>query len=263
MFTRIWAMSDLHGSFRPIEAFWNRNKDNINFSRETDCIILLGDVGANYFFNYRDRNFKQRLGKYPFTYFCIRGNHEERVTNVVLKDEENWEQEIFFSSIVWVEKQYPYIKYAEDYPMKYYINEYKTLVIPGAYSVDKYHRIQNNLSWFKGEQLTKEEMDFGRVMVQNEKEVDLILSHTCPIIYEPTDLFLPFVDQSTVDRTMERYLGEIECQIDYKLWLWGHFHAYRVYPKHNNRQCVMLSAGEEAINILDWLTAPDEIHQRY
>ena len=77
MFKRIWACGDLHGTHHPIENFWLRNKYDINFSKETDCIILLGDVGANYFFNHIDNNFKKKLEKYPFTYFCIRGNHEE------------------------------------------------------------------------------------------------------------------------------------------------------------------------------------------
>ena len=89
------------------------------------------------------------------------------------------------------------------------------------------------------------------------------MSHTCPLAFEPTDLFLPVVDQSTVDKNMERYLGLIEYKLDYKLWLWGHFHAYRVYPQYQNRQCVMLSAGREVINVLDWLNNPGEIQKEW
>ena len=62
---------------------------------------------------------------------------------------------------------------------------------------------------------------------------------------------------------MERYLGEIEYKINYKLWLWGHFHDYRVYPRYQNSQCIMLSAGQEAINIQEWLEKPEEIHTKY
>lgn len=263
MFQRIWAMADIHGSYLPIENFWRRNKDNINFSPETDCIILLGDVGANYFFNKRDKEFKKKLMHYPFTYFCIRGNHEARASVCATKDPDHWSMENFFSGSVWVENKYPNIKYAMDCPFIYNIKGYKTLIIPGAYSVDKHYRIQRGWPWFEDEQLTQEEMNLGKEIIKRNPAFDLILSHTCPIIYEPTDLFLSVVDQSLVDKTMERYLGEIEYNITYKLWLWGHFHDYRIYPKYENNQCIMLSAGQEAINVQEWLEKPEEIHIKY
>ena len=41
--------------------------------------------------------------------------------------------------------------------------------------------------------MTEEEMNIGRKLVMENPSVDLVLSHTCPCIYEPTDLFLPFI----------------------------------------------------------------------
>ena len=263
MFDRIYAIGDIHGSYLPVENFWRRNKDNINFSPETDCIILLGDVGANYYLNKRDKDFKKKLMCYPFTYFCIRGNHEARASVCAKNDLDNWHMERFFEGSVWVENNYPNIKYAMDYPYLYEINRYSTLVIPGAYSVDKYYRLEHGWSWFENEQLTQEEMDLGRRIIERVPAIDLILSHTCPIVCEPTDLFLSVINQSLVDKTMERYLGEIEYNTDYKLWLWGHFHSYRVYPRYQNSQCIMLSAGDEAINIQEWLDDPKNIHKKY
>lgn len=67
--------------------------------------------------------------------------------------------------------------------------------------------------------------------------VDIVLSHTCPICYEPTDLFLSFVDQSMVEKDMERYLGQIEYQLDYSVHLWGHYHQYREYPREIGVPC--------------------------
>lgn len=67
-----------------------------------------------------------------------------------------------------------------------------------------------------------------------------MLSHTCPIIFEPTDLFLSVVDQATVDKSMERYLGEIEYKLDYEAWLWGHYHQFRDYPRTDGRKRLML-----------------------
>ena len=250
MFKRIWFCGDIHGSHLPIENFFRRNKDNIDFSPETDLIILLGDAGLNYFRNYRDINVKKKLSKYPFTYFCIRGNHEMRASACINEDPVLWTTEVeTFQGPVWIEKRFPNIVYAIDCPCIYYFIEgYKTLVIPGAYSVDKYYRLRNGWSWFEDEQLNPAEMELGRKLIELNPAVDLVLSHTCPSTYIPTDLFLPMIDQSTVDRTMERYLGEVEYKLDYKYWLWGHYHAFRRYPVgEDGRQRIMLSAGQEMI----------------
>ena len=82
-------------------------------------------------------------------------------------------------------------------------------------------------------------MAAGVTLAQSDS-YDLVLSHTCPIIYEPTDLFLSVVDQSTVDKTTERWLGGIEYNLNYKLWAFGHFHSLRVYPEYQGKQMLML-----------------------
>ena len=151
---------------------------------------------------------------------------------------------MFLGGIVWVENDFPYIKYANDCPQPYQIGDYKTMVFPGAYSVDKHYRLMMGYSWFKDELPTEEEMEIGRDYVKDLKTVDLVLSHTCPCAWEPTDLFLKGLDQSTVDKTMERYLGEIEFILDYKAWLWGHYHAYRDYPRIDGRRRTMLYSQE-------------------
>ena len=62
-------------------------------------------------------------------------------------------------------------------------------------------------------------------------------------MYEPTDLFIKGVDQTLVDKSMERYLGEIEYDLDYDAWFWGHYHANRDYPRTDNRIRTMLGEG--------------------
>ena len=261
---RIWVIGDLHGSYLPVENFWRRNKNNITFSQDIDILICLGDFGGNFFFNKRDKDFKKKLKNYNLTYFVIRGNHEQRPSICAKNDPESWHTEKFFENTVYVENDFPYIKYALDEPAIYNIDNYKTLIIPGAYSVDKYYRLANHWTWFENEQLSEEEILIGRrILQENDYKFDLILSHTCPIAYEPTDLFLSQVDQSLVDKTMERYLGEIEFTTEYKLWLWGHFHSYRVYPRYQEKQCIMLSDGQEVINLKEWLENPETIHLSY
>jgi 3-oxoacid CoA-transferase subunit A len=237
--TRIFALGDIHGDFKPVRAFHSHITQLVP-KEDKIVLIFLGDFGGNYFFNHRDEEFKQKLGTYNMEYFVIRGNHEERPSICMENNPDAWHMEIYFGNLVYVENNYPYIKYALDHPTAYLINKHLTFVIPGAYSVDKLHRLRNGMSWFENEQLTPLEMMRGRFLAENLEKCDIILSHTCPICYEPTDLFLSQVDQSTVDKTMERYLGEIETKLDYKLWCFGHFHALRVYPEWEHHQLVML-----------------------
>lgn len=236
---RIFAIGDVHGDFKPIRAFNDWAKANVS-TNDKVILICLGDFGANYFFNHRDEEFKKKLGTYNLEYFVIRGNHEDRPENCAAANPDAWTTEYYLGNNVWVEKAYPYIKYALDHPTAYRINKHLTFVIPGAYSVDKFHRINSGMSWFKDEQLTDIEMLRAGFLAENLKECDIILSHTCPIIYEPTDLFLSVVDQSMVDKRMERFLGTIENKLQYKLWLWGHYHATRIYPEFDNTDRVML-----------------------
>ena len=43
-----------------------------------------------------------------------------------------------------------------------------------------------------------------------------------------------------VDKTTERWLGQIEFNLDYKLWMWGHFHKNRIYPNIAGKEKIML-----------------------
>ena len=75
---RIYLMGDIHGSHIPIENFFRRIKNNLSEDRENNILILLGDTGLNYYLDGRDNKIKKKLQKFPFTYFVIRGNHEQR-----------------------------------------------------------------------------------------------------------------------------------------------------------------------------------------
>ena len=243
--SKILMCGDLHGNWKPIRDLYETMLKKQPLTKN-DVLIILGDFSANFFFNHRDAEYKKKLGKYKITYFIIRGNHEERPSICMNKNPNAWHMEEFWGNQVYVENDYPYIKYALDMPAKYEIptaqgDPIKTLVLPGAYSVDKYYRLQHGMTWFKNEQLTQQEMWDGTELASKAKW-DLILSHTCPIAWEPTDLFLSQIDQSTVDSTMERWLGNIEYKTDYTLWCFGHFHQTRIYPKdwENNRQSLML-----------------------
>ena len=81
--------------------------------------------------------------------------------------------------------------------------------------------------WFKDEQLTAAEIGdiWDKVL---GRHYDFILTHTCPLSWEPTDLFLGGIDQSRVDKFMETFLDDIKDRCSWSIWLFGHYHADRL-----------------------------------
>ena len=205
----IYITGDTHRDFKILY--------NLDLSKE-DMLIILGDAGINYFLNEDDKLQKKYLNNIGIKLFCIRGNHEERPENI------NTYQEIeMFDGKVFIEEDYPNLIFAKDGEI-YNIDGNKVLVIGGAYSIDKNFRIIYGYGWFKDEQLTEKEMDkiFKKVVGEH---FDIVLSHTCPYKYEPREVFLDFINQADVDKTMEHFLDKIEENITYDKWYCGHYHT--------------------------------------
>lgn len=127
---------------------------------------------------------------------------------------------------VWIEEEFPRIRYFCEWG-HYTINGLRTLVVGGAYSVDKYYRLAQGWKWFESEQLTELEMDACLRNTRME-HFDLVLTHTCPYSWRPTDLFLRGIDQSKVDNTMEIWMEKLKEEMDWGIWLYGHYHTDRL-----------------------------------
>ena len=69
----VYYTGDIHGNAKAIVAFAQYFE-----LTESDTIVILGDVGANYYGNRRDRYCKDALARIKPTVFCIHGNHERR-----------------------------------------------------------------------------------------------------------------------------------------------------------------------------------------
>lgn len=200
-----------------------------SYKPEETAVIILGDAGINFYLNKTDKREKEKIQKSGFTVYCVRGNHEERPENIP-------GMEIIYDTRihgeVYFEEEYPNILYFKD-GGNYIINGLRVLVIGGAYSVDKFYRLARFpkdakwTGWFKDEQLTKEEMQSISNRYRGER-FDLVLSHTCPYSWRPTDLFLSGLDQSTVDNSMEQWLEGFRKKISYNIWLFGHYHDDRL-----------------------------------
>lgn len=224
---------DCHG--RVIERLADISPDYI--PAET-ALVILGDAGINFYLNKTDEKLKKAIEDSGFIVYCVRGNHEERPENLPVV---SYWYDPDVASYVIIEEKYPNIRYLQDGHV-YTMNGNNVLVLGGAYSVDKWYRLRRfgiffeedpdytnskKTGWFPEEQLYDWEMeDFEKYHFG--KEYDIILSHTCPRAYEPIDLFLPGLDQSKIDKTMEDWLDKVKIKVKHKLWLFGHFHADRV-----------------------------------
>ena len=185
-----------------------------------DVLIILGDAGINYFLDESDQALKEELSRLPVTLLCVHGNHEERPEEIGTYEERPWR-----GGVVWVEPEFPTLLFAKDGEI-YDLDGQKTLVIGGAYSVDKFSRLRGGAPWFPSEQPDEETK--RRVEARLEKagwRVDCVLSHTVPLPYMPRHAFLPGIDQRMVDRSTEEWLDDIERRLTYQRWYAGHYHV--------------------------------------
>lgn len=214
------------------------NLGKTDYPPEETAIIILGDAGLNFYLNKTDIKNKKNINALGYRIYCLRGNHEQRPEKVAgihpYMDED-------VNGLVLKETEYDNIRYLMD-GGKYNISGLRTVCIGGAYSVDKWYRLNRagvhskldpdylnskKTGWFPDEQLTEEEMSQIENSVKG-KIFDLVLTHTCPISWEPTDLFISGLDQSTVDKSMENWLEGFKNKIEWKIWLFGHYHDDRL-----------------------------------
>ena len=142
---------------------------------------------------------------------------------------------------VYMENNFPYIRYFVD-GMNYVIDGKKVLVIGGAYSVDKYHRLAKFpkdakwTGWFENEQLNKQERELIQSFVEGES-YDIVLSHTCPRSWQPTELFINGLSQESVDNSMEDWFEQLKDKFLWNTWYYAHYHADILY---HSRHAIML-----------------------
>ena len=209
----IYLTGDIHGDPWRIVNFCRRIKPC-----RDDVIVILGDVGVNFFGGQRDDAVKAMLDICGPKVLCIHGNHEMRPWTVPGYTLRDWN-----GGKVWVQEDFPNLLFAKDGEI-FLLEGRRCIVIGGAYSVDKPIRLARGLGWWEDEQPSDEIKHFVEEQLRTHK-IDVILSHTCPYKYEPREMFLSCVDQSTIDDSTERWLDSIEESLDDSAWYCGHWHT--------------------------------------
>lgn len=225
----VYLTGDIHGDrFR----FWSIGDYCKEHKTTTDdWLICLGDVGLNYYGpkSKKEIALKNEVAKLPIKLFCIHGNHERRPSSEDGYQEVEVTDGAIRGSMLW-NSEYPNQYFAIDgaiYVIQTSERTLNALVCGGAYSVDKYYRLQCGLNWWADEQPSELTKGLVRLMV-HDFPVDIMLTHTCPLRFVPTELFIYGIDQDTVDQSTEQFFDELYEQFptDQKpMWYFGHFHG--------------------------------------
>lgn len=216
-YKRIFITGDKHGEFFEVADFcriYNTNKD--------DLLIILGDVGLNYHLNEIDDKRKKELNDLPITVLCIHGNHEERPEKIDTYHKVNW-----CDGFVYQEKRYPSLLFGVD-GENYCINQRQFLVLGGAYSIDKTIRLIRGWKWFESEQPSEAFKTEFINHLQDYKDYDIVLSHTCPYSMMPRDLFIKGLPETMIDYATEDFLETVYNTISFNKWYFGHYHDDRI-----------------------------------
>ena len=217
----IFVTGDTHRDFKRVAAFCYTVE-----STKTDVLIILGDAGINYSGGAKDFWFKHELQKLPITLLCIHGNHEQRPERISTYRETGWH-----GGKVYTEPEFPSLLFAKD-GEAYDLDGKRSIAIGGAYSVDKPLRLANNWGWWPDEQPSEEiKARVESQLAESDWAVDVVLTHTCPLKYIPTEVFISGVDQSGVDRSTEIWLDAIDDRLSYSRWYCGHYHTNKTIDR--------------------------------
>lgn len=211
-----WISGDKHSDFAPIEKFCSE----ATLSAETDAMILLGDVGLNYYRDFRDVVLKQHVAQLPMTFLSLHGNHEARIET--FPDYQPLQR---YGATVYCDPRYPNQLFLRDGEI-YTFGTLRALVIGGAYSMDKFLRLRNRWPWFEDEQPSAAIRARTEASLEAAHwEVDVVLSHTCPRSRVPMDAIRPeLLEESIPDFSTEDWLETILQRLTFKRWYVGHFH---------------------------------------
>ena len=94
-----------------------------------------------------------------------------------------------------MKRNIPRILFAKDGEI-YCFGEQACIAVGGAYSVDKYYRLARGWRGSRMNNLLRTSRFMWNSSLQStEIRLTLYFSHTCPLKYEPTEVFLSGIDQ--------------------------------------------------------------------
>ena len=260
----IYITGDTHGDF---ERFGSRKWTTGRTLTKDDYVIICGDFGGLWVHpghkEYDKQEYKLNwLNDKPWTTLWICGNHENfnLIKDYPLIEKFGAPVHQIKDSIFHLRRGYVYL-----------IDNKKFFCFGGAQSIDKHMR-RVDVSWWKEELPSIEEESRGLdILVQNQYEVDYIITHTAPktvvrmlgygdstiVNYNASDSWMAESSQQNVyynssydtikyfDPTTT-YLEHIAQTVNFKHWYFGHFHEFKKLGKYTTlyKQIIKLEDEE-------------------
>lgn len=254
---KFFITGDKHRHFDRVKEFCREMN-----TRRKDILIVLGDTGFNYYDDKRDDELKKEISQLNITLFCLHGNKENRPQNVG-----TYGIRSFCGGKVFYEPKYPNIYFAIDGEI-YTFEGKRYMVVGGAHSVDKMRCLEEGTPFWYDEMPddTIKATVEANLLAEGNKIYGM-MTHTCPIDYLPTEMFMSTRQNATIkrkprkakskklfkpdiDRSTEIWLGELEKKIDFEVWFCGHYHVDKQIDKiqmmcHDIRPLHMQLFGDE------------------
>lgn len=228
---RFYITGDKHRDYQRVACFCREMG-----TRRKDVLIILGDAGFNYYGDDRDDRLKSEVSRWNITLLCLHGNKENRPGNVG-----TYGLRSFCGGMVYYEPKYPNIFFAIDGEI-YNFGGREYLAVGGAHSVDKQRCLEKGLPYWDDEMpddTVKAAVE--QKLAERGNRIYGLLTHTCPIRYLPTEMFMTTREKSArpkkpkkrtakpfepdIDRSTEEWLETIEKKLDYNVWYCGHYHV--------------------------------------
>ena len=226
MLRNIYLTGDTHADFKEVETFCLEHGTTAE-----DVMVILGDVGLNFYGEADDHWRKHKAAKIPITFLCIHGNHEKRPEKIRGYRRRDWQ-----GGKVLVQPEFPTLLFAIDGEV-YDCNGKSAVAIGGAYSYDKPYRLarpdaKGKIYWWDDEQPSVEvKRRVEDKLAAIEWRVDIVMTHTCPGKYIPFESLYNGPGMPDSDSTTELWLDTIEERLDYGAWYCGHWHIYKSIDK--------------------------------
>lgn len=181
---------------------------------KNDYVIICGDFGGVWDNSNEELYWRKWLQKKNFTTLFVDGNHE------------NHELLNSFEVHSWNGGKVHFINDSIIHLMRgqiFMIDGIKIFTMGGAESIDKQFRVEGK-SWWKQEMPSYIEYEEGLMNLEKHNfDVDYIITHTCST-RTFNELQKYSIGLQKYETAIEKYFDEIESQVKFKKWYFGHFH---------------------------------------
>ena len=201
----IYVTGETRRSFSGVKAFCQEHN-----TTKDDVLIILGNACINYYGGIRDYWLKQMLAELPITLLCVRGNLEERATNLT-----TYKPVKFYGGYAMAEKEFPSLCFAADGSV-YNFGDQAFMVIGGCAPADGEERTANGQPYWTDTSPSKGTREFIEHMLELRKhQIDGFLTYTCPARYMAEEAEQENTDCIAANLETEQWFDTIDKQNNY------------------------------------------------